>query len=329
MIKSWPSAPYSRNWILTPKSNMAFTNSPETKLVPNLPFADYCHAPGVNQSRLKLFDYDLGGCPALYQWATLHPDEQKDTKALTEGRRYHHFVLEPDSFNRYYALRTKVIEDELYDEAMLDKKCRAKGFSIKLGTYERWKEKQELAGKGVITQAGFDVLQEMRRALMLNSEVFEELGACKADQLELSAFAGFEFKRGPHQGRTMQLKSRLDINPNTDAIIDLKSSRSAHPRQFARQAWELGYAIQSAMNIDCANANGLGKKRWGALAQDKFPPYLSCIHWMTSWVDYGRQRYTVLLSKLADAISSDRWLGYESGELEPPSYAMDEIEAVS
>lgn len=308
---------------------MAFTDSPETKLVPNLPFDDYCRAPGVNQSKLRLFDYDLGGAPALYQYATLHPEYGVDTKARKDGRAYHSFVLEPDSFERYYALRTKAIEDELYAGAMLDKKCRAKGFSVKLGTYERWKEKQELADKEIITQSGFDVLQEMRRALMLNGEVFEELGACKSNQLELSAFAGFEFKRGPHTGRQFQLKSRLDVNPDTDAIIDLKSSRSAHPRQFARQAWELGYAIQAAMNIDCANANRLGKKRWGALAQDKFPPYLSCIHWMTSWVDYGRHRYTVLLSKLADAITSDRWPGYESGELEPPSWAIDEMESAS
>jgi len=43
---------------------------------------------------------------------------------------------------------------------------------------------------------------------------------------------------------------------------------------------------------------------------------------------YGRQRYTVLLSRLADAIAS-KWPGYESGELEPPSYALDEIEAAT
>lgn len=292
-----------------------------------MPFADYCQALGVNQSRLRLFDYDLGGCPALYRHATLHPDETKDTKALNEGRRYHHFVLEPDSFDRFYALRTKAIEDELYDEAMLDKKCKARGFSTRLGTYERWKEKQELAGKEVITQTEFDVLQEMRRALMLNSEVFDELGACKSDQLELSAFAGFEFKHGPHAGRKMQLKARIDLVPAGDALIDLKTARTAHPRKFARQAWELGYDIQAAFYLDCANANELNKKRFGFLAQDKFPPYLSCIHWVNGWLGHGRQRYTVILSRLADAIVNDRWPGYESGELEPPSYAMDEIEA--
>lgn len=308
---------------------MAFTDSPETKLVPNLHFADYCSAPGVNQSRLRMFDYDLGGCPALYQFATLHPDEGRDTKALNEGRRYHHFVLEPDSFNRFYVLRTKQIEDELFEKAKLDPKCKARGFSVKLGVYEAWKGVQEAAGREIITQAEFDVLQEMRRALMLNTEVFEELGACRSDQLEVSAFAGFEFERGSHQGRKMQLKARFDITPAGDALIDLKTARNTHPRKFARQAWELGYDLQGAFYLDVANANDLGKKRFGFLAQDKFPPYLSCIHWVNGWLGHGRVRYTKILSDLADATTRNRWPGYKSGELEPPSYALDEIEAAS
>lgn len=308
---------------------MAFTDSPETKLVPNLPFEDYCKALGVNQSRLRLFDYDLGGCPALYQWATLHPDEDRDSKALRDGRRYHHFVLEPDSFARFYALRTREIEQELFEKAKQDPKCKARGFSVRLGTYEAWKAAQEAAGREVITQAEADVLQDMRRALMLNNEVFDELGACKSDQLEVSAFAGFEFQRGPHEGRKMQLKMRFDIDPDTDALIDLKGARSAHPRQFAKQVYDLGYAIQAAFYLDGANANGRSKKRFGFLAQDKTPPYLSCIHWVNGWIPYGRQRYGKILSDLADAITRDKWPGYESGELEPPGYALEEIEAAA
>lgn len=309
---------------------MAFTDSPETKLVPNLPFDDYCRAPGVNQSRLRLFDYDLGGAPALYLHATLHPDQQRDTKARKDGRAYHSFVLEPDSFDKFYALRTKAIEDELYDEAMLDKKCRAKGFSVKLGTYERWKEKQELAGKEVLTQANANVLQEMRRALMLNSEVMDELGACKTNQLEVSAFAGFEFKRGPHQGKRLQLKSRLDLNPDSDALLDLKSSRDANPREFANQVARLGYYIQAPYYLDVANANALKKERFGFVAQDKIPPFLSCIHWMPEdWMTYGRRRYQKILADLADAIARNQFPGYQSGTLMPPAWMLPEIEAIA
>lgn len=309
---------------------MSFTDSPETKLVPNMPFGDYARERGKTQSKLKLFDYDLGGCPALYLHATLHPEDiQKDTPALSGGRRYHAFVLEPDSFERNYVLRTKEIEAELFDLAKQDKACRAKGFSTRLSVYEKWKERHELAGKEVITQAQFDQLQDMRRALMLNSEVFDEIGHAKHEQIELSAFCGYEFKRGPHEGKRFQLKGRFDVSPDGDAIIDLKTARSAQPRQFARQAFELGYDLQAAFYIDLANANGLKKERFGFLVQDKFPPYLSCIHWVNGWLGHGRQRYSVILSRLADAIASDRWPGYPSGELEPPSWAMEEIEAAA
>lgn len=306
---------------------MAFTDSPETKLVPNLPFEDYCHALGVNQSRLRLFDYDLGGCPALYHWATLHPDEGRDSRALRDGRRYHAFVLEPDSFDRHYALRTKEIEQELFEKAMEDPKCKAKGFSTKLKVYEAWKAKTEGMGFEIVTQDEANVLQEMRRALMLNSEVFDELGACRSDQLEVSAFAGFTFERGTHQGRTMQLKARFDLVPEGDALIDLKTARTASPRLFAKQAYDLGYALQASFYMDVANANGLKRNRFGFLVQDKTPPYLSCIHWVDGWLNYGRQRYQKILSDLGDAINRDEWPGYSTGQLEPPGFALEEIEA--
>lgn len=308
---------------------MAFTDTPETKLVPNLPFEGYCHTPGVNQSRLKLFDYDLGGCPALYHWATLHPDEGRDTKALTDGRRYHHFVLEPDSFDRFYAVRTKAIEEELFDKAKEDKACKAKGFSTKLKVYEVWKAKTNAMGLEVITQAESDVLHEMRCSLMLNNEVMDELGACKSDQLEVSGFAGFEFKRGQHEGKRMQLKARFDLVPDGDALIDLKTARTASRRLFAKQAYDLGYALQAAFYQDVANANGLNKTRFGFLVQDKTSPYLSCIHWVDGWTGYGRLRYSKILSDLADAITHDRWPGYPSGQLEPPGWALEEIEAAA
>lgn len=308
---------------------MAFTESPDTKLVPKLPFADYCAAHGVNQSRLRLFDYDLGGCPALYRHSVLHPEQEKDSIALDVGRRYHHFVLEPDTFDKFYAVRTQLIEEQLFEEAKLDKACKARGFSTKLKTYERWKTAQEAEGREVIRRDDAGVLQEMRRALMLNKEVFDELGACKSDQLELSAFAGFEFQRGAYIGQKMQLKARFDIVPVGDALIDLKTARTAHPHKFARQAYELGYDLQAAFYLDVANANGLNKTRFGFLAQDKFPPYLSCIHWVNSWLGHGRTRYTKILSDLADAITRDEWPGYCSGELEPPGYALSEIEAAA
>jgi hypothetical protein len=308
---------------------MAFTDSPETKLVPNLPFADYCEAYGINQSRLRLFDYDLDGCPALYHYATLHPDLDEDTKARRDGRRYHHFVLEPDSFDQFYALRTKAIEDELFAKAKEDKACKAKGFSTKLKVYEEWKAKTNAMGLEIITQSEADVLDEMRRALMLNSEVMDELGACRADQLEVSGFAGFEFKRGPHAGKRMQLKARFDLVPDSDALIDLKTARTVSPRKFAWQAYDLGYAIQGGFYMDVANANDLRKKRFGFLAQEKTPPYLSCIHWIDWWLGYGRQRYGKILSDLADAIVADRWPGYASGQLEPPGFALEEIEGAA
>jgi hypothetical protein len=169
----------------------------------------------------------------------------------------------------------------------------------------------------------------MRAALMLNNEVMDELGACKSDQLELSAFAPFTFDRGPHAGRKIQLKVRIDLVPDSDALLDLKTARTVNERKFALQAYDLGYAIQGALYRDVANFNCLTRKRFGFVAQEKTKPYLSCIHWIDFWLGYGRQRYTTILSHLADAIARDEWPGPRSGQLTPPGFALEEIEAAT
>lgn len=285
-----------------------------------LSFEEYRKRDGVSQSLMKLFDYDSGGCPALYKHATETGEMHGvSTKALDDGRRYHHFLLEPESFARYYAELTPEIEAQLFKEALASK-SKAKCFSQRLGSFLAWKEIQESAGRSIVTRDEAQQLRDMRDAVHDNPDVSEWF-SLKESKLEVSMFAEYN---------GFKLKARADIIPAGDAIIDLKTARTSHPDEFARVAWRLGYHIQAGFYVDVARLCGLNKTRFGFLAQDKFAPYLACIHWMgEDWMTYGRKRYRKILLDIAEAIRFDQWPGYRSGELMPPHYAAVEMESVA
>ena len=303
---------------------LTFTDSPATEIA-DLSFAEYQSRPGINQSLLKLYDRESGGAPAKYRHACLHPhDRPEPSTAMEFGSAYHARTLTPDEFERRYVIRTPEIEDELYALACSGK-SKAKGFSTALSTYKEWVAMQESAGKIVITQKQADQLQAMRAALLECREV-QEIGLFDDAAYEISLFAGYNLP----DGSKLQLKGRLDILPKGDAIVDLKTARSAHPREFARAVADMSLDIQAAFYGDLCRANKIEKQRFGFLAQDKDAPYLAAIHWMPEqWVQYGRIRYRKILLDIAESIRTNRWPGYESGELMPPSWLLLEIESIA
>lgn len=56
---------------------LSFCDNPITKIEEDLAFADYLARPGVSQSMLKQFDYDSGGCPALYRFESGKQESRK------------------------------------------------------------------------------------------------------------------------------------------------------------------------------------------------------------------------------------------------------------
>jgi hypothetical protein len=301
---------------------IGFIDNPETKILNH--GIDYDSIEGVSQSFLKAFDYDSGGCPALAKFRYEHPEERVSTPAQEGGTRWHHFLLQPESFEQFYAVLTIEVEERLYEIAK-EGKSKAKGFSTKLSSYLDWKREQEEDGRQVVSVKQATELKAMRYELLNNPDIAEWFGF-EESLLEVGVLSGYDFR----DGRKLQLKGRIDIVPHGDALLDLKSCRSAHPREFARQVVNYGLDIQAAFYIDLCRRNGLEKKRFGFLAQDKFPPYLACIHWLPDeWIRYGAARYRKILADVAEAIRLNDWPGYQTGELMPPEWLRPEIEAIA
>jgi hypothetical protein len=301
---------------------IGFVDKPRTAILNG--GLEYDSIEGISQSFLKSFDYDSGGCPALAKYWYEHPEERVSTPAQSHGTRWHHFLLQPDSFEQFYSVLTIEVEQRLFELAK-DGKSKAKGFSTKLNTYLDWKRDQEEHGRKVVSVKEAEELRRMRDAILSNKDIAEwfEFGESK---LEVAVLAPFEFG----DGSKLQLKGRIDIVPPCDVLLDLKSCRSAHPREFARAVNNYGLDIQAAYYIDLCRKNGLPKKRFGFLSQDKFPPYLACIHWLPEdWIRYGAVRYRKILGDLAAAIKFNEWPGYQTGELMPPDWLLPAIEAIA
>jgi hypothetical protein len=305
-----------------------FQMNPVTEIAPNLSWEDYRTRPGISQSWLKLFDCDLGGAPAKAKFYAEHPELcPPPSVAMEQGQTYHAYLLQPDKFDQLYAVVTEELEAELYQEAIATK-SKAKGFSRSLNTYKAWEADQLSQGKKAIGRDHAAQIKAMCAELWQTTDVACEIEGTGIDDFEVSFFAGYQL---PSSDSYLPLKGRMDILPQgTDAILDLKSCRTAHPREFAATVARLGYDIQAAFYLDLARLNGLDKRRFGFIAQDKDPPYLCCIHWLgEDWLRYGRIRYRKILLDVADAIKRNDWPGYNSGELMPPAWILPEIEALA
>jgi hypothetical protein len=308
---------------------LAFTDEPIKKIAA-MTFDAYQREPGINQSLLRLFDRNSGGAPAKYRHACLHPEDRPEpSRAMEFGSAYHCLSLTPEEFERRYVVRTAEVEEECFTMAQLGK-SKAKAFSTKLKTYENWVALQEEQGLTVITAKQERQLQAMRAALLDSSEVRDSGVLEPGCAFEVSLFAPYTLPSGSDR---FQLKGRLDAMPVGDAIIDLKSARAASPRPFARTVADMRLDLQAAFYLDLANANGLPKKRFGFLAQDKEPPYLPSLLWMPEdWITYGRSTacgYRRILNDISESIRTKRWPGYGSEMLEWPSWLNAEIEAVA
>jgi hypothetical protein len=128
-----------------------------------------------------------------------------------------------------------------------------------------------------------------------------------------------------------------------EAMVDLKTAESAHPRAFAAAAFRLGYHQRAAWYLDGAQANALPCTRYVFVAVEKDPPHLVALYELderavehgrllngkaievfkacreaNAWPGYARGVATIALPTYADYQIQDRW---ESGEFKPGATA--------
>lgn len=319
---------------------LTFTTTPRTELIRGSSFEDYRGAEGLNQSLMKDHDEAYSGCPALYRFHALQPDDT-DTIARREGRAFHCLLLEPKTFRNRYRTLDAATEEEIFQKAKADAIAAKK--KTLMATSSTLAEFREKRGKGFertqafldwagadsreIVSAEFSTrLDHMIEAIHRNKEVMDELAGVTLADCEVSAFFTLKIEGEYH----LQFKARFDIIAAGDVLLDAKTCRSTNARKFAGAVAQYGYDIQGAHYIMGGNANKLCKRRYGFLAAEKEAPFLNCIHWLPEdWLKYARIRHRKISLDIAENIRANRWPGPGNSVLMPPSYLENEIEALA
>lgn len=265
-------------------------------LFPGIPFPEYARAEAANHSTLKAFDRS-----ALHAHeAIVHPGDE--TKAQHVGTAIHTAVLEPERYAVEYLVtpkfdrRTKAgreawasFEAEHASSEFLTKAEDAACFGMQTACYEHPTARAILDGEGV-----------------------NEVVAVWDD---------------PDTGTRCKARyDRLTTLGEWSVIADLKSTKDASPRAFARDAARYSYHTAAAHYLDGAYTLAPRARRHIIIAVENVPPYAVAVYELdTLAIEQGRNDVKRWLRMYAEARRTNTWPGYGPGvqSLELPRWAIN------
>lgn len=123
---------------------------------------------------------------------------------------------------------------------------------------------------------------------------------------------------------------RVKVRPDAykpGLIVDLKTTISADPNEFARTAFNLGYFISAAMYTDVWKQSTGEDVGFLFLLVEKTAPYLvSVVELDTEALDYGRSMVERGKRIYRDCTESGEWPGYPNATVALPKYAQYQLE---
>lgn len=260
-----------------------------------------CDGPSIGSSGLRTI---LNECPAKYWYESeLNPQRPKvEKKEFDFGRAAHTWLLEGDKFLATIHVMTP---------------------GLNMNTKEAKAEKAEAAGAGltIVSADDFENIKGMRDALASH----EWAGAAfKAGRVEPSLIW-----RDAETG--VWLRCRPDFLPNALAYIpDYKTAASARPARFIRAAYDFGYHMQAAHEMDGIEAvMGERPKSFFFVVQEKKAPWLiSVVALDAEAIAWGRIQNRAAVDLYARCLKENRWPGYaeEVVEMPLPAYALAELQ---
>lgn len=281
---------------------------------------EYQDLPEISGSALVQIHND---CPAAWRFG-----EPKDSPALADGIAAHACILEPELFEAEFV---RDIDPADHPEALVTGKdieawLKARGIKGYSGkrkpdliamardTGEAPQILDEIIAEHAVTNKGktlvkastFDMIQQMRRVVF-------------ADQDYKKAFLAGDFEVSLVDPET-QRKCRIDCI-TAGEIWDYKTTTSAHPDAFAKQAHDAGYWLKMAYQHDIyQDAFGEPPRRVVLLAQSKKPPYIPQAYQLTEeQLEVGREQYQAAFRLMRRCMEQDVWPAYGGGVQELPT----------
>ena len=258
-----------------------------------VPFATYAAMDGLNISRLK----ELRRSPQHYVHRIAHP---KRTDALTLGLAAHVAVLEPERFDRDYA-----VWSERTDSGRMSPRNGRKWETFQVAA----------AGREILTEDEAD--EATRIALAVRSEPAAMKYLQQGDPEVTLQWMHLD---RPCKGRVDWL-TRID---GRDVIVGLKTTRDCRHFAFASQAAKLGYHLQWGWYFDGYVAITTRTPRLVEIVVENEAPNAVAVYTISDdIVAQGRDEYLALLDQLEECERTDLWPGPAGGveqELSLPSW---------
>lgn len=256
-------------------------------------FADYLKAPGLQSSGLREL---ATRTPAHFKHRLENP--KAPTPAMEWGTTVHRYILEgaPLAVAPQVDRRTKAGK-----EAM--------------AAFEDGINPDAL----IVTLDQAEALQAMRA----NVRSLEGVAAAiDCGEIEVSGYATLN---------DQALKIRPDCRCG-GVILDLKTTQSAAPEAFARDAANLGYALQASMYLTVASIiDNKPADRFVWIAVEKDPPYLAAAYVAgPEFLALGSELLMKALGRYQLCSKTVQWPGYDPGEvtLTPPAWILKNLEAL-
>lgn len=114
------------------------------------------------------------------------------------------------------------------------------------------------------------------------------------------------------------------------AIVDIKTTKDASPREFERAIFTLGYHRQGAFYLSAAAALGLDAEHFVIVAVEKEAPFAVAVYRLTeSALDAGHQQIQPLLRRYAECLERDEWPAYapEVQDISLPAWGFDQVDS--
>lgn len=254
-----------------------------TGIESRVPFADYVAMDGINISRLK----ELGRSPLHYRSAVV-----KESAPLTLGRAAHCAVLEPERFERDWAVWTRRSE-------------RTGNLCPRNGQY--WEAfQQDAGGREIINEDELGEVLAIQRAVRGDPAAMRYLGRGDPE-----VTMQWVLRNRPCKGRVDWLTS-IEGEPY---LIGLKTARDCRSFMFGGQAAKLGYHLQWAFYNDGYIAITGRKPKLREIVVESAPPHAVAVYRITEDVVLqGQDEYLDLLDLLETCERADEWPGPGNGE---------------
>lgn len=258
---------------------------------PDIDNDDYHSGPGISKSGLWTI---YSKTPAHYRFA-----EREENPAFDFGTACHFAILEPEKFET----------------------------SVMRGPPDRrgnnWKDAQAEAvntKRLLLTAGDYDSVLTIRDAVHADAWL-NALIVSPHSEVEHSAY-------WVDEETGMLCRSRPDLyRSDLGIIVDVKSSVSAHPDDFARSVVNYGYHAQEAWYTEGHRANGRTVDGFVFLVWEKKAPFVTAKYELPpAIVAEGNAIMRKALSTYASCLRADRWPGYsdEVQELSFKPWAFNE-----